>query len=136
MTTAGYSGKQLAAKSGYRAGADILLVSPPDEYLRWVEPLPDNLRFVAAPTPSTNGAHIFAGFAAELANALVRLREALQPAAFIWISWPKKAAKVPPDITEHTIRRLALPMDFVEIKIRAVAEVRSVRRLVGRTELR
>ena len=54
----------------------------------------------------------------------------------IWVSWPKKAAKVATDITEDTIRELALPMGFVDIKVCAVDETWSGLKLVIRKELR
>ena len=39
---------------------------------------------------------------------------------FIWVSWPKKASKVPTDITEDTIRDVCLPMGLVDVKVCAV----------------
>ena len=63
-------------------------------------------------------------------------RERLAPDAAIWVSWPKKAAKVPTDITEDTIRELALPLGFVDVKVCAVSDVWSGLKLVVRKELR
>ena len=54
----------------------------------------------------------------------------------VWVSWPKKAAKMDTDITEDTIRKLALPMGFVDVKVCAVDEVWSGLKLVVRKELR
>jgi hypothetical protein len=67
---------------------------------------------------------------------LSRLRETLPVQASIWVSWPKKAAKVPTDITEDTIREVALPLGFVDIKVCSVTEVWSGLKLVLRKELR
>jgi hypothetical protein len=52
------------------------------------------------------------------------------------VSWPKKASKVPTDITEDTIRAVALPLGFVDIKVCAVDEIWSGVKLVIRKELR
>jgi hypothetical protein len=60
----------------------------------------------------------------------------LQPDAAIWISWPKKAAKVATDITEDTVREVALPLGLVDIKVCAVDEIWSGLKLVIRKELR
>ena len=60
----------------------------------------------------------------------------LGPDAAIWVSWPKKTAKVPTDITEDTIRAVALPMGLVDIKVCAVDETWSGLKLVLRKELR
>ena len=38
----------------------------------------------------------------------------------IWVSWPKKASKVPTDITEDVIRDVVLPMGLVDVKVCAV----------------
>lgn len=54
----------------------------------------------------------------------------------IWISWPKKASKVPTDLTEAVIRRHALPLGLVDLKVCAVNDVWSGLKLVGRKELR
>jgi hypothetical protein len=56
----------------------------------------------------------------------------LEPAGFVWVSWPKKSAKVATDITEDTIREVALPMGFVDVKVCAVTEVWSGLKLVIR----
>ena len=58
------------------------------------------------------------------------------PEATVWVSWPKKASKVPSMVTEDTIRELALPLGFVDINVRAVSEVWSGLKLVVRKELR
>ena len=60
----------------------------------------------------------------------------MKPDAAIWVSWPKKASKVPTDITEDTIRAIALPMGLVDIKVCAVDDVWSGLKLVIRKELR
>jgi len=63
-------------------------------------------------------------------------RAKLAPAGLVWVSWPKKAAKVPTDITEDTVRELALPLGFVDIKVCAVDETWSGLKLVVRKALR
>ena len=73
---------------------------------------------------------------AELGKLLKTYREKLGPAGVVWVSWPKKAAKVVTDITEDTIRELALPLGFVDVKVCAVSDVWSGLKLVVRKELR
>ena len=67
---------------------------------------------------------------------LKSLRQKLKQSGFIWVSWPKKSSKVPTDITEDTIRELALPLGFVDIKVCAVSEVWSGLKLVIRKDQR
>ena len=64
------------------------------------------------------------------------LRDLIDPAGQVWVSWPKKAAKVETDITEDVIREVALPMGFVDIKVCAIDPVWSGLKLVIRRKLR
>ena len=135
-TTAGYSGTPLARKLGIVAGSRVVAVHAPDDYRAWLEPLPAEVRFEAEVTTATDVVHVFVDRRAELKAQLDGLRTRIAPAAAVWISWPKKAAKVPTDITEDTIRELALPIGFVDVKVCAVSEVWSGLKLVIRKELR
>jgi hypothetical protein len=81
-------------------------------------------------------AHVFASKRAKLEQTLRSLRKALKPDAAIWVSWPKKASRLPTDITEDVIREVALPMGFVDIKVCAVDDTWSGLKLVVRKELR
>lgn len=89
-----------------------------------------------APTPGLDTAHIFVTARADLARHLAALRPVLAPAGQLWVSWPKKAAKLPTDITEDTIRDEALPLGYVDVKVCAVDAVWSGLKLVIRKELR
>ena len=132
----GYSGTPLVRKLGFKPDQEILLVAAPDDYMSWVQPLPEGARFVSALGESTGAAHVFVTSAAVLAEELQRLRHVLNSSAFVWVSWPKKASKVETDITEDTIRALALPLGYVDIKVCAVTDVWSGLKLVVRKELR
>jgi hypothetical protein len=85
---------------------------------------------------STDIVHAFATRKATLAQTLGALRVAIRPDGALWVSWPKKAAKVPTDITEDVIRELALPLGLVDVKVCAVDAVWSGLKLVIRKELR
>ncbi len=52
------------------------------------------------------------------------------------MSWPKQASGVVTDVTEDTIRQVALPKGLVDVKVCAVDEVWSGLKLVIRKELR
>ena len=134
--TPGYSGTPLAKKLGIGVGCRVLLVGAPDELAGWLAPLPDGMAFAKAAGPDVDVAHVFVTQKAELAKRLKALRAKLRPDAALWISWPKKASKVPTTVTEDVIRELALPLGFVDIKVCAVSEVWSGLKLVVRKELR
>jgi hypothetical protein len=60
----------------------------------------------------------------------------MEPAAGLWIAWPKRASKVATDITEDVLREVALPTGLVDNKVCAVDETWSGLRLVIRLEHR
>jgi len=134
--TPGYSGTPLAKKLGIAEGSCVLPIAAPDDYVDLLAPLPGDVHFEKRIGPDVDIAHIFADRRSELHRHLAALRGKLRPDAAIWVSWPKKAAKVPTDITEDTIREVALPLGFVDIKVCAVSGVWSGLKLVLRKELR
>lgn len=135
-TTAGYSGTPLSKKLGIKEAHRVLLLEAPKEYESLLAPLPPAVVFVSQPDSKVDVAHAFVTQREELVNVLNLLRKKLKPDAALWISWPKKSAKVPTTVTEDTIRELALPLGFVDIKVCAVTEVWSGLKLVVRKELR
>jgi hypothetical protein len=90
----------------------------------------------AAPEQGVQAAHIFTTDRAELERLLTELRTLIDPAGFVWVSWPKKASKVPTDITEDVIRAVCLPMGWVDVKVCAVDATWSGLKLMVRKELR
>jgi hypothetical protein len=72
----------------------------------------------------------------DLAADLPVLRRHMAPACGLWIAWPKRAAKIPTDMTEHVVREIALPTGLVDNKVCAIDDVWSGLRLVIRRELR
>jgi hypothetical protein len=136
MSVAGYSGTPLHKKLGVKASSRVFLVGEPEGYAELLAPLPEGVVFERSVSPKTDLAHIFATRKEELARHLGVMRQKLSPEATLWVSWPKKSSKVPTTITEDTIRELALPLGFVDIKVCAVTEVWSGLKLVVRKELR
>jgi hypothetical protein len=133
---AGYSNTPLTKKLGIKEGFKVPVIKGPAEYRALLAPLPASVAFTSAASPSTNLVHVFATERTGLARLLPTLRKKLSPEAAIWVSWPKKSSQVPTDITEDTIRAVALPLGFVDIKVCAVTEVWSGLKLVVRKELR
>jgi hypothetical protein len=133
---AGYSGTPLVKKLGIAEGFKILLINAPPEYRALISPLPAAVNFIAAADSTTNFVHVFTTKRLELARLLPRLRGKLPHHALIWVSWPKKSSQVPTEVTEDTIREVALPLGFVDVKVCAVTDVWSGLKLVVRKELR
>ena len=132
----GYSGTPLAKKLGIDEGKTVVAVDAPKNYRGLLEPLPAAVRFAPKIDKTTDIVHVFCTKKSELARALGAYRKGLGPSAAVWVSWPKKAAKVPTDITEDVVREVALPLGFVDVKVCAVDEVWSGLKLVVRKELR
>lgn len=132
MTAPGYSGTPLAKKLGIKAGTRVLPLEAPPEFREWLGELPDRVAFTARMADDVDIVHVFAVRSAKLAHHLQKLRKELRQDAAVWVSWPKKASKVPTDITENVIRTIALPMGFVDIKVCAVTDVWSGLKLVIR----
>ena len=133
---AGYSGTPLAKKLGIKEQTRVVAVGAPKAYWTLLEPLPAAVRFASKVDKTTDIVHVFSTEKAELASTLERYRKKLDPSAAVWVSWPKKSAKVPTDITEDVVREVALPLGFVDIKVCVVDDVWSGLKLVVRKELR
>ena len=127
----GYSGSPLAKKLGIVPGWRVGLIDAPGELKDWLAPIPAGITF-GRPSAKSDLVHVFALRRDVLARHLVSLRKMLDDEAAIWVSWPKKAAKVETDITEDTIRGVALPLGYVDIKVCAVSEVWSGLKFVWR----
>lgn len=132
----GYSATPLALKLGIKQGSRLLLVGAPDQYLALLAPLPEGVQLDRQLSEATDIVHIFTVHRAELEQLLGAYRTKLKPNGVIWVSWPKKSAKVPTDITEGIIRDIALPLGYVDIKVCAVNDIWSGLKLVIRKELR
>ena len=135
MSTAGYSGTPLPKKLGIKDTSRVALVNAPAGYQASLG-LPAMVTFEKRPGAATDIVQVFSTQRSDLAAHLARLRKSLKTDAAVWVSWPKKASKVATDITEDTIREVALPLGFVDIKVCAVDETWSGLKLVVRRELR
>lgn len=130
--TAGYSGTPLAQKLSLKDGMRVWRLAMPDSVADEIAAGGIALDLFAAPAAPLDCAHIFVTERAELERQLVALKPLLAPGGFIWVSWSKKAAKIPTDITEDAIRAVCLPMGLVDVKVCAVDAVWSGLKLMVR----
>ena len=133
---AGYSGTPLAKKLGIRDGSRVVVVGAPPGYQALLAPLPDAVLFDQSVTDATDIVHVFCMLRSDLQTWLAEWRHQIRPDAAVWVSWPKKAARLPTDISEDTVRAVALPMGYVDVKVCAVDDVWSGLKLVIRKALR
>jgi hypothetical protein len=132
--TTGYSGTPLAKKLSLKDGLSVWFHAMPASVREEIGAVALDER--PAPGAGLHAAHIFTTDRAELETLLTKLRTLIDAAGFVWVSWPKKASKVPTDITEDVIRELCLPMGWVDVKVCAVDTVWSGLKLMIRKELR
>ena len=118
--TAGYSGTPLAKKLSLKDGMRVWQEGMPESVIAEILSADLQLHHLPKPEAPIDGAHIFVTARAGLEAKLRQLKPLLAPSGFIWVSWPKKASKVPTDITEDTIRDVCLPMGLVDVKVCAI----------------
>lgn len=136
----GYSGTALAKKLGHKPGAAWMTIAMPDSVAERLavesEAVLVHLTSPEALGADLAGVHFFTKSALSLERVLPLLEQSIREDGMIWISWPKKASKVPTDVTEDVIRRLALVGRLVDVKVCAVDAIWSGLKLVVRKELR
>ena len=135
MTT-GYSGTPLARKLSLKDGMRVWWDGVPDSVRGEIETEGFVLEHLETPEAPIDEAHVFVTERSELEAQLHALMPLLAPGGFIWVSWPKKAAKVATDITEDVIRDICLPMGLVDVKVCALDAVWSGLKLMVRRSAR
>lgn len=135
---AGYSKTPLHKKLGLKPEVKAVCINAPDQYLELLgegaslAEWSDNVEDIRG----ANFVHLFTANRRELEIVLKAARHKIQKDGMVWVSWPKKASKIPSEISEDTIREVALPLGLVDIKVCAVDEIWSGLKLVIRKELR
>lgn len=127
---AGYSSTPLGKKLGLKEGMVVGFYHEPAHYRSLFADWPLRLQVVGEERVGKDLIHFFATSAEQLQRQLPILKKQIEPHGAIWISWPKKAAKMPTDLTEDIIRQLALATGLVDVKVCAVDEVWSGLKLV------
>jgi hypothetical protein len=126
---AGYSGTPLPKKLGIKPGHRLLLLSAPEPFQL---DLPEDVKVGRSARGKADVIVSFHTERADLARRMPKLRDVMEPAAGLWIAWPKRASKVPTDLTEDVVRELALANALVDNKVAALDEKWSGLRLVIR----
>jgi hypothetical protein len=134
---AGDSGTPLPQKLGIGDGDAVALIGAPE----WLEDMLGGPSMAQLQTDLDGDALfdvivVFVSWRVELEAELGRLRDRMAPACGLWVAWPKKAAKVPTDMSDNVVREVALPTGLVDNKVCAIDETWSALRLVIRRENR
>ena len=132
--SAGYSGTPLAKKLGIKAGSRVLLVNAPPNFVDELAPLPENVVFVADADSAVDVIVLFVDREIELRDRFSELAKRLVPSGGLWVAYPKKAAKVPTDLSENNVRDIGLEAGLVDNKVCAIDEIWTGLRFVIRVK--
>jgi hypothetical protein len=117
---AGYSGKSLIAKLGWKEGSKAIVIAAPANYAE----LTDDAAIIPKKSAPASGSfdfiHLFVKDTAGLTRDLPRLEPRLSEGGMIWVSWPKKTSPMFKDLTEDGVRKVCLPLGLVDVKVCAV----------------
>jgi len=133
---AGYSGTPLPQKLGIKPGLTVITINAPTNYRRLIGAISEGVTFAERLKPDSSFVHVFTKKRSELEKTLSVLREKIADTGTVWVSWPKKSAGVPTDVTEDVVRDVALPLGFVDVKVCAIDETWSGLKLMVRRENR
>lgn len=139
---AGYSGTPLAQKLGLKDGQRVLFIDLPASLAElatcrdFVETSGRSADALGGLTPGYDVIHLFTTARATLEALAQRLMDLIARNGMVWVSWPKKAARLATDITEDVIRTVVLPLGLVDVKVCAVDATWSGLKLMIRKELR
>ncbi len=133
-TLAGYSKRTLAEKLGLKPGMNVYFSDAPESFIRELEIPPGVQLMQALLREPADLIQSFSTSRKVLKKQFPLLKSALATDGMLWISWPKKAAKVPTDLDEETIRKLGLANGLVDVKVIAVDEIWSGLKFVYRKE--
>ena len=128
----GYSGTPLAKKLGIKEGARVAFPGAPGDFAELLGELPEGVRIKSRAAGPLDVIVFFTKSLAELERRLPALRRAMDPAAGLWIAWPKRSSGVETDMTEDVVRELGLAGRLVDNKVCAIDETWSGLRLVIR----
>jgi hypothetical protein len=133
---AGYSGTPLVEKLGIKPGHRLVVLGAPEGFDATLGPLPAGVTVRTAARGSADVVVLFTTRRALLEARADMLSTAVFPDGAIWVAWPKRASKVPTDMTEDVVREVCLPRGLVDNKVCAIDETWSALRVVHRVERR
>jgi hypothetical protein len=136
MASAGYSGTPLPQKLGIKDGHKVAVIGAPPTLALGVLPAGVTVQRNLTGKARLDVLVVFVTKRADLAARIATCRTRMQPAAGLWIAWPKRTSGVTTDVTEDTVREIALPTGLVDNKVCAIDDTWSGLRLVIRKELR
>ncbi len=131
---AGYSGTPLQKKLGLKTGMRCCMLDGPDDYFDLIHPLPDDVEWSQKLNGSFDFIHLFVRDQKLFQKKFLQCKSKIADDGMIWVSWPKKAAKMETDLDENIIRDFGLKSGLVDVKVCAVDETWSGLKFVYRVK--
>lgn len=132
----GYSGTPLVKKLGIKENFKVRLIHAPDHYFEMLGELPVGVKFLKRKSTEVDFIHLFAKDIKTFEKSFFKIKDEIKKDGIIWVSWFKKASKIPTDMSEDVIRDTALKVGLVDVKVCAVDAVWSGLKIVWRKENR
>lgn len=133
----GYSGTPLVKKLGIKSGMRIAILHAPENYTDTLGDLSDSITHFDILTSEPETFDFVHGFYAErdvFEAEFPALRDAIRKNGMVWISWIKKASKIPTDLNETIVRNVGLTEGLVDVKVIAIDAKWSGLKFVWRTK--
>jgi len=132
--SAGYSGTPLTKKIGVKPPARALVVGAPPDAPQLFD---EGVQVLLRAAEDLEAIVLFVTERRVLERKLPELRRRLADTGMLWVAWPKRASGVATDVTEDTIRDLAVAeTDLVDVKVIAIDETWSGLKLMVRRSAR
>lgn len=129
---AGYSKTPLVKKLGIKEYAQVVFINEPKEFRKELGALPKGVSPKTSLGKQCEYIHFFTLSRAELEKMFPRLKKSLHASGILWVSWPKKASKIPCDFNENDLREIGLRNGLVDVKVAAINETWSGLKFVFR----
>lgn len=129
---AGYSKRSLVEKLGIKSGQRVAILHAPSDYVALLAPLPNQVVWLEELGEELDFIQFFTTSCQELAVRFPQLKASLAYKGMLWISWPKRTAKMPTDLDENIIRELGLMHELVDVKVAAIDQTWSGLKFVYR----
>ncbi|WNJ18670.1 hypothetical protein [Pontibacter sp. G13] len=130
------SGTPLVRKLGFKAGQRIFVSGIPESYFEWIHPIPAEIKFEDEISGTFEVAHIFGTDWETVEDQILALQPHLPRNGSIWISWPKKSANIPCDISGQDIRQWLKTTEWVDVKVCSINDIWTALKIMIRKELR
>jgi hypothetical protein len=125
--------KQLYEKLGLTNETVAAVVNPPDDYFTVL----GGTVGMQKEYPSLSAGrfdliHLYVNNKEELETLLKESVYSVSPWGMVWVSWQKKDKYAKTDVNEDMIRKVALPLGLVDVKVASVDDTWSALKLVFR----